>query len=135
MIINKSSRHLSQIYKIVLVVTSIIFALFLLQAGSLIIKNLPAVAVNLSLKDYINKKEENEIDNQIRLLMSDLEILNIEKNSLITSQNSVAKNYQLEKEKYESQLASRYVTGDSSDNKKVEKARNELDKQHQQLKK
>ena len=133
MLINKSSRQLSQLFRVVLFVISIAFAFFLLQAGSLIIKNLPKVGVDISLNDYLDEKEVNLIDEKLNELNNDLEILNIEKSSLIALHDGVDKDYQLEKERYQSELAARYVTEDNAENESIKTARRELESKRQNL--
>ena len=75
----------------------------------------------MSLNDYINEKDIDEIDEiHFSVKYSDLEILQrLRQNSLSANHDSIDKNYQLEKERYQSQLASRYVTGGYPGNNEI----------------
>ncbi len=131
----KSSRQLSKIFMLVLYGISVAFAFFLLQAGALIIENIPKVGINTTVDDYIDKKQEKSIEEQIKIIESDLEVLELESHELNAKYNGIKKSIDLETESYKSILASRYYTEDGKKNNQVEDSRRKLEKERSNLKK
>lgn len=130
----KSSRQLSKLFTLLLYLISIAFAFFLLQAGSLVIKNIPKVGVDTTFEDFVDEKAEEEIENQLELIESELEILEMENHELQARYEGIKKDIELEKETYKAILASRYVTEDGNNNSDVEASRKKLETERAKLK-
>lgn len=130
----KSSRRLSKIFRVLLIGISVAFAMFLLQAGSLVIESLPEIGVRTSINDFIDRQKVDQIDDRIRNLKSELELFNIELNALKARDKGVKRQFDLEKDHYKSVLSSRYVTEDDAENKEVGLSRKKLEVERAKLK-
>ena len=130
----KSRRQLSKLFNLVLFGISIIFAYFLLQMGSLIIKDIPKVGVKLTINDFINEKALKKIDDQLEIIESKQEMLQLEMNALEARREGIERNIDLEKSNYTAVLASRYVTEDDKTNPRVEIFREKLENERKKLK-
>ncbi len=130
---NKSTRQLSQFFKVLLFLVSLAFGYFLLQAGSLIIRGLPTVTTSTSIQDFMDQPRLTDLKKEASDRLYQQDVKRMEQKSLLAQQSKAQKNYQLTKEKYQAILDSRSATQDFSENKQVKKTRQALDNQRQIL--
>jgi cell division protein FtsB len=128
-----SNRQTNKIFTILLFIISFVFAYFLLQAGSLVIKQIPSVGLNLTVKDLVDKKEIKKINNSIDDLKSKIELLHYKNNAIKTKHRGQKKNLNFEKQNYKELLDSRYVTEDVKSNTKIENLRKKIETKRKEL--
>jgi hypothetical protein len=129
----KSNRQTNKTFTILLFTISFVFAYFLLQAGSLVIKQIPSVGLNLTVKDLVDQKEIKKINNNIDDLKSEMELLLFKNNAIKTKHRGQKKNLNFEKQNYKELLASRYVTEDVKSNTKIENLRKKIETKRREL--
>ena len=74
-----------------------------------------------------------QIGDELFRLRNELEALHIERNLIASTFRSSNEEYELEKQRYQSELSSRYVTEDVENNENVKKAQAELENKRQKL--
>lgn len=123
----KSSRQLSKVVNIFLHIIALVFTYFLLQGGSLIIKNLPSRHTNIQLEDYLDKAQLSQLEQQQDDNSLKQETLGFQRQSVQTELSGLKEVLGIQQQNYKEMLASRYVTEDSQSNQQVEAIRKKIE--------